>query len=166
MLLITAGFETYVYSRSKAPNFKADLVKEIGATYISNQTTSIEQLGKLIGNIDLVYEAAGSGRTAFDVMRILGTNAIFIAAGVPEESVRIEVDTDLLLLDQVLKNQVIFGTVNADRAAFISAIRDLAIFKQRWPHALTSLITGRYTIEQAPQLLLGNMGGVKNIVVM
>jgi threonine dehydrogenase-like Zn-dependent dehydrogenase len=166
MLLITAGFETYVYSRSKTPNFKADLVEEIGGTYISNQTTPVEQLGKLIGNIDLVYEAAGSGRLAFDIMRTLGTNAIFISAGVPEEPARIEIDTDLLLIDYVLKNQVIFGTVNADRAAFASAIRDLGVFKQRWPHALDSLITGRYAIEQAPQLLLGNMGGVKNIVVM
>lgn len=166
MLLITAGFETYVYSRSPKPNFKADLVEEIGGTYISSQTTSVEQFGKLIGRIDLVYEAAGSGRTAFDVMRILGTNAIFISAGVPDEAARIEIDSDLLLLDQVLKNQVIFGTVNADRAAFESAIRDLGVFKQRWPHALSSLITGRYAIEQAPQLLLGNMGGVKNIVAM
>jgi hypothetical protein len=99
-------------------------------------------------------------------MRILGTNAIFISAGVPDEPARIEVDTDLLLLDQVLKNQVIFGTVNADRAAFEAAIRDLGIFKQRWPHALGSLITGRYAIEQAPQLLLGHMGGAKNIVTM
>jgi len=166
MLLITAGFETYVYSRSKVPNFKADLVEEIGGTYISSQTTPVEQLARLVGNIDLVYEAAGVPRVAFDIMRILGINAIFIAAGVPDEPACIEVDTNLLLLDQVLKNQVIFGTVNADRAAFEAAIRDLTIFKQRWPHALGSLITGRYAIEQAPQLLLGNMGGAKNIVTM
>jgi threonine dehydrogenase-like Zn-dependent dehydrogenase len=166
MLLITAGFETYVYSRARTPNFKANLVEEIGGIYISSQTTSVEQLGKMIDGIDLVYEAAGVARLTFDIMRVLGNNAIFISAGVPEEPTRIEIDSDRLLLDQVLKNQVMFGTVNADRAAFESAIRDLGTFKQRWPHALGSLITGRYPIEQAPQLLLGNMGGAKNIVVM
>jgi threonine dehydrogenase-like Zn-dependent dehydrogenase len=166
MLLITAGFETYVYSRARVPNFKAELVEEIGGTYISSQITPVEQLGKMIGDIDLVYEAAGVARLTFDMMRILGNNAIFISAGVPDEPARIEIDSDLLLLDQVLKNQVIFGTVNADHAAFEAAIRDLGTFKQRWSHALGSLITGRYTLEQAPQLLLGNMGGIKNIVVM
>jgi len=66
----------------------------------------------------------------------------------------------------VVKNQVILGTVNADKAAFESAIRDLAVFKQRWPQALRSLITGRYPIEQAPQLLLGSVRGMKNIITL
>ncbi|MBV9231539.1 MAG: glucose 1-dehydrogenase [Chloroflexi bacterium] len=166
MLLITTGFETYVYSRSRVPNPKADLVEAIGGTYISNETTSVEQLARQVGNIDLVYEASGASRVAFDIMRVMGTNAIFVSAGVPEQQASIEVDTDLLLLDHVLKNQVVFGTVNADQAAFEAAIRDLAVFKQRWPQALHSLITGRYPIEQAPQLLLGSAGGIKNIVTL
>jgi len=69
-----------------------------------------------------------------------------------------------LILDHVLKNQVVLGTVNADKAAFEAAIRDLSVFKQRWPQALRSLITGYYPIEQAPQLLLGSAGGIKNVV--
>ena len=56
--------------------------------------------------------------------------------------------------------------MNADKAAFESAIRDLAVFKQRWPQALRSLITGYYPLEQAPQLLLGSMGGIKNVVTL
>jgi threonine dehydrogenase-like Zn-dependent dehydrogenase len=166
MLLVTAGFETYVYSRSRVPNPKADLVEAIGGKYISNETTSVEQLARQVGNIDLVYEASGASRVAFDIMRVMGTNAIFVSAGVPDQNAPTEVDTDLLLLDHVLKNQVVFGTVNADKAAFEAAIRDLGVFKQRWPLALPSLITGRYSIEQAPQLLLGSAGGIKNIVTL
>jgi len=37
--------------------------------------------------------------------------------------------------------------VNADRPAFEGAIRDLAVFKQRWPDALRAIITGRYPME-------------------
>ena len=166
MVLVAAGFETYVYSRSKVPNPKADLVEAIGGTYISNETTSVEQLAEQVGTIDLVFEAAGASQVAFDVMRVLGTNAIFVFAGVPEHKAPIKVDTDRLILDHVMKNQVVLGTVNADKAAFEAAIRDLGVFKQRWPQALHSLITGRYPIEQAPQLLLGSAGGIKNIVTL
>ncbi len=166
MVLIAAGFQTYVYSRSKKPNAKADLVEAIGGTYISSETTSVEQLAGQIGTIDLGFEAAGASQLAFDVMRVLGANAIFAFAGVPEHKASVNVDTDLLILDHVLKNQVVFGTVNADKADFEAAIRDLGIFKQRWPQALRSLITGYYPLEQAPQLLLGRMGGIKNIVTL
>jgi len=164
MVFVAAGFETYVYSRSKVPNPKADLVEAIGATYFSEETTSVEQLAEQVGNIDLVFEAAGASQIAFDVMRVLGTNAIFVFAGVPDHKAPINVDTALLIRDHVLKNQAVLGSVNADRADFEAAIRDLAVFKQRWPQALRSLITGYYPIEQAPQLLLGSAGGIKNVV--
>ncbi len=166
MLFITTGFETYVYSRSKAPNPKAELVEAIGGKYISSETTPVEQLARQIGAIDLGFEAAGASRLALDVMRVLGPNGIFVFAGVPDHQAATEVDTDLLILDRVLKNQVILGTVNTDDAAFEAAIRDLGVFKQRWPQALRSLITGRYPIEQAPQLLLGNVRGMKNIIIL
>ncbi len=166
MVLVSAGFETYVYSRSKAPNPKADLVEAIGAKYISNETTSVEQLAEQVGNIDLAFEAAGASKVAFDVMRVLGANAIFAFAGVPDLKAPTKVDTDLLIRDHVLKNQVVFGSVNADTAAFEAAIRDLGVFKQRWPQVMRSLITGYYPIEEAPQLLQGSAGGVKNVVTL
>jgi threonine dehydrogenase-like Zn-dependent dehydrogenase len=166
MLFIASGFETYVYSRAKAPNPKADLVEAIGGTYISNATTSVEQLATQVGTIDLIFEASGASRVVFDILPVLGTNAIFVFAGVPDPTPPITVDTDQVILDRVLKNQVVLGTVNADKVAFESAIRDLAVFKQRWPQALRSLITGYYPIEQAPQLLLGNARGIKNVVTL
>src|SRR5947209_11548534 len=139
MVLIAAGFETYVYSRSRVPNPKADLVEAIGGKYTSSETTSVEQLAKQIGTIDLAFEAAGASQLVFDVMRVLGANAIFVVAGVPEHKASVNVDTDRVILDSVVKNQVVFGTVNADRAAFEAAIRDLGIFKRRWPQPLHSL---------------------------
>jgi hypothetical protein len=64
----------------------------------------------------------------------------------------------------VLRNQVVFGTVNAGRDAFEAAIRDLEIFNERWPQVLKSLITARVPIEQHRDLLLGKAGGIKNVV--
>ncbi|GAC1356979.1 MAG: glucose 1-dehydrogenase [Ktedonobacteraceae bacterium] len=166
MVFVAAGFETYVYSRSTAPNSKAALIEAIGARYISSETTPVERLARRVGAIDLVFEAAGASQVAFAVMQVLGTNAICVLAGVPDLTPPAPVDTALLIRDHVLKNQAILGSVNADRADFEAAIRDLGVFKQRWPQVLPSLITGRYSIEQVPQRLLGSAGGIKNIVIM
>jgi glucose 1-dehydrogenase len=64
----------------------------------------------------------------------------------------------------VLKNQVVFGTVNAGRDAFEAAIRDIGIFSQRWPQAVKSLITGRFRIREYRELLLGPSSGIKNLI--
>jgi len=68
--------------------------------------------------------------------------------------------------DMVLKNQIVIGTVNADGPAFEAAIRDLGIFKQRWPDALHALITGRYPMEGYRELLLGKNSGIKNVITV
>src|SRR6266516_1246104 len=51
MVLIVNGFKTCVYSRSKAPNPKSELVESLGAKYISAQVESVDQLAERIGNI-------------------------------------------------------------------------------------------------------------------
>jgi hypothetical protein len=64
----------------------------------------------------------------------------------------------------VLKNQIFYGTVNAGKQAFQDAIRDVADFSKRWPDATKNLITGRFKIEQAIDLLTGRADGIKNVV--
>jgi threonine dehydrogenase-like Zn-dependent dehydrogenase len=164
MMLASAGFETYVYSRELLPNPRIDLVSSIGATYISTQTTNIERLREQIGNIDLVYEAVGHSHFALEVLRVLGINGIFVLTGVPGLQAFIESDPARLMRDMVLKNQVLFGTVNAGSEAFASAIRDLDLFVKRWPDSVRTLIAGRYPPEQAFDLILGRPTGIKSVI--
>jgi threonine dehydrogenase-like Zn-dependent dehydrogenase len=164
MALVSRGFDTSVYSRELAPNPKADLVASIGAHYFSAQDTSLERLAEQVGNIDLVYEATGASAVAFQMMKVLGTNGIFVFTGVPGRKAAIEVDTDVIMRNLVLKNQVVFGTVNAGEEAFAGAIRDLAVFQQRWPAAVQALITGRYPLEAHRDLLVGSAQGIKNVL--
>jgi glucose 1-dehydrogenase len=166
MALVVAGFETTVYSREPKPNPKADLVESIGARYVSSEIVSIDELAEGVGNIDLVYEAAGASKVSFDLMRVLGTNGVFVFTGVPGRKAPVEIDIDLIMRNLVLRNQVVFGTVNAGREAFEAAIRDLAIFAERWPKAVRSLITGRFPLEQHRELLLGRSTGIKNVVAI
>ncbi|HTK07518.1 MAG TPA: glucose 1-dehydrogenase [Ktedonobacteraceae bacterium] len=166
MLLVTAGFETFVYSRAQAPNPKSALVEAVGATYISSTDVSVEQLARRIDKIDIVYEALGVSQLAFAVMRQLGPHGIFVFTGVPGPEDPQEIALDRLMHGLVMWNQAIFGTVNASSEAFSEAIRDLAIFKQRWPTALSSMITGRYPLEQFQRVLFGQVEGIKNVLLL
>lgn len=164
MTLTAAGFTTYVYSREVPPHPRIDLVTDIGATYVSTETTTFPDLAAQIGNIDLVYEAVGHSHFALQALRVLGTNGIFVLTGVPGLQAFIETDPARLMRNMVLKNQVLLGTVNAGPGDFASALRDLDVFRRRWPAIVATLIAGRYPPEQAPDLILGRPTGIKSVI--
>jgi threonine dehydrogenase-like Zn-dependent dehydrogenase len=163
MALVKNGFDTSVYAREPMPNPKTEILRMIGAKYLSAQSHSLEDLAAEVGNVDLVYEATGASRLAFDMIQHLGTNGIFVFTGVPGRKAPVEVDTDLMMRNLVLKNQVVFGTVNASRDAFEASIHDLGTFTESWPEAVRRVITGRYPMEAHRELLLG-AGGIKNVI--
>ncbi|MDP8976620.1 MAG: glucose 1-dehydrogenase [Actinomycetota bacterium] len=165
MALIVAGFETWVYSRSPAPNEKATAAEAVGARYLSSETHSVDHLREEAGNIDLVYEAVGASKPAFDVLRVLATNGVFVFTGVPGRKAPIEVDTDRLMRDLVLRNQVVLGSVNAGKAAFDAAVSHLGEFDRRWPEAVRSLVT-HHPMEAYEELLMVRAGGIKQVVDM
>jgi hypothetical protein len=108
----------------------------------------------------------GASSLAYDVLQYLGTNGVFIFTGVPARKGPIPVDTDLLMRDAVLKNQMIFGTVNASVAHFAHAISDIEKFSDRWPLAVRSLISHRFPIDQAGVPLSGQSSGIKNVIAI
>ncbi|MEQ1858572.1 MAG: glucose 1-dehydrogenase [Chthoniobacteraceae bacterium] len=164
MKLLIEGFRVFIYSRSKAPNFKADIAAQIGAEYVSSLEVSAEELAKKAGNIDLVYEAVGEGNVTFEVMRELGINGVFIMTGIPAEKPQIPIFADTIMRNITLKNHAIIGTVNASPQAFADAIEDLGEFKRRWPAAVAALITGRFGIDAHRELLIGKAAGIKNVI--
>ena len=166
MLLVESGYETWVYSRSPAPNPKAAIAEAVGARYVSSQEESPRSLAARLGAIDVVYEAAGAPQTSFDLLRHMGPNAVFILTGVPRGIEGLTLDPYQLSLHLVLRNQVILGTVNAGPDAFAAAIRDLGAFERRWPQPLRSLITARYPLEQFREPVSGAAGGIKSVVVV
>lgn len=166
MKLVLEGFETTVYSRTPASGGLEELVTSIGAKFAAAETMTVETLAAQTGNIDVVYEAVGASSLAFETMRYLGTNGVFIFTGVPGRQGPVPVDTDQLMRERVLKNQVIFGTVNASLAHFTAAIADLGSFVARWPSAVPKLISHRFPIERAIEPLSGKAGGIKNVIVI
>ncbi len=164
MALLAAGFSTFVYSRELPPSPRTDLVSDLGATYVSSQTTTPPELAAGIGNIDLIYEAVGHSRFALEVLRVLGQNGIYVLTGVPALDDFVQASPAHLMRDMVLKNQVLLGTVNAGPDAFAAALADLERFAARWPRATRTLIGGRYPPDQATDLIFGRSPGIKSVI--
>ncbi|MBI3617071.1 MAG: glucose 1-dehydrogenase [Candidatus Omnitrophica bacterium] len=163
MALLNAGFETYAYSRGLSSSPAASLVTSVGGKYISSDASTPEDLSNQVGNIDLVYEATGAAQISFEVMEVLGINSVMVFTGIPGLKGPLNVDADLIMRNLVLKNQIVLGTVNADRSAFENAVTDLGFFNEKWPQAVRSLITGRYPPESYREVLLGPKKGIKSV---
>ena len=163
LALRAMDIETYVYDRVPPPNAKSRLVELIGAHYIS-PTDSSSSFTDLISHVHFIYEAVGVSQLAFQAIMALSPNSILVFTGVPGLGAYQELDTDTLMRNMVLKNQVILGTVNADAASHTSAIRHIGTFMERWPKALETVISGRYPLDACRDLLLGQTSGIKNVI--
>ena len=98
------------------------------------------------------------------MIKHLGTNGIFIFTGVPGRKGAHRGRYRPDHAQSGAKNQVVFGTVNAGRDSFENSIRDIGIFAKRWPAAVRSLISGRFPMDAYGDLLLGRVGGIKNVI--
>ena len=163
MLLVRRGFAVTVYSRERAPNREAELLGPVGAAYVSSEETPIADLAKRLGRVDLVYEAAGASKFAFDVLANLGTNGVFIFTGVPGHAQDIELEGGTLMKSIVLKNQAAIGTVNAGPQAFVDAVKDLESFDELWPDSLRALITHRHPLAEFCKHA-GERDGIKHVI--
>jgi threonine dehydrogenase-like Zn-dependent dehydrogenase len=166
MKLVLQGCDTTVYSRTPASSDLDKLVTSFGAKFVHAETASVADLAKQVGRIDIVYEAVGASSLAFEVLPFLGTNGVFIFTGVPGRKGPLSIDTDTIMRDAVLKNQLVFGTVNASTASFAEAVADIGAFLDKWPDALRSLITRRWPLDQAAEPLAGKSGGIKNVIAV
>jgi len=165
MLLLLRGLAVSVYSRGKADDPRAALVRRLGGRYLSSTEIPTSELAAGAGGIDLVYEAAGASQLAFDALPQLGVNGVFVFTGVPGRKHRIEVPGDTIMRNLVLRNQAVVGTVNAARIDFESAARDLIAIRERWPGALEALITGRYPMSQFCERAVSGRG-VKDVIAV
>ena len=165
MSLVLHGYRTFVYSLEKADSPSARIVESFGATYVSSQDEELRSLRERLGALDMIFEATGASHLAFTALELLGPNGSFVFTGIPGHSEPSPVDTDLLMRQIVLKNQLLFGTVNASRGAFDMAVRLLEGFLARFPDSVKGLISRRVTLDEVPDLLTSSQKeGIKTIV--
>jgi len=164
MLLRAAGYRVLVYSSVLGDVTRISILDEIGATPVATETNSVEYLSEVAGEIDLVYEATGASTLSFEVLKYLGVNGTFVFTGVPGRKTSVRLDSERVMRQLVVRNQVLLGTVNAGRSAYESAVRDLAMFAKHWPEAVSAMLTARVTLDDAPALLERRSPGIKFVV--
>jgi threonine dehydrogenase-like Zn-dependent dehydrogenase len=163
MMLAARNATTFVYSREAANGERAELTRSFGAEYVSAGDTPLSDLPNRVGRVDIVFEAVGTAKVAFGALGALAPNGVFILSGMPSAHAPIEIDLDRIMRDIVLKNQVLFGTVNASRGAFEAAVRQLEQFMGLFPAAVRGLITRRAKLDDVPELLR-RPSGIKQVV--
>ena len=164
MALVADGFETLVYSRDSEESKQAELVRSLGARYVSSTATPIERLAEGSGEFDVVLEAAGFAPLMLAATQMLRANGVLALTGVPYEAATAEMN-GRAIRDLVLRNKVIFGTVNAGRSDHLSAIQHLEQFMVLFPESVRKLITHRVPLDEVPQMLKQKRG-IKDVVQM
>jgi threonine dehydrogenase-like Zn-dependent dehydrogenase len=163
MAAVAEGLETVVWSKGPENGERADLVRSFGASFISADKQPLETLVDRTGEFKLILEAVGVASVMMAAPRALQANGIAVLTGVPPAGAKVEVDVGRLLRDLVLKNQVLFGTVNAARKDYVSAIDQLERFMILFPQSVRKLITERVPLTEAAETLRSG-GGIKSVV--
>lgn len=163
MVMVADGFETLVYSRDSGESKQAQLARGVGARYVSSTDIPIESLARDSGEFDVVLEAVGFAPLMMAAIETLKPNGVLALTGVPPEAATAELNLGRALRNLVLRNEVVFGTVNAGRRDHWSAIQHLEQFMVLFPESVRELITHHASLDEVPGMLTQKRG-IKNVV--
>jgi threonine dehydrogenase-like Zn-dependent dehydrogenase len=154
MIGVQRGLDVHVLDqRTDGP--KPDIVKSLGAHY---HATSVEEAGK---GADIVLECTGVPQLVFDAMRVSAPGGIVCLTGVSSGGRELGVDVGALNRSMVLENEVVFGSVNANRRHYAAAAEALAKADPAW---LTRLISRKVALDDFAQALVHQPDDVKVII--
>ncbi len=125
LLGVRRGLEVHVLDRvTTGP--KPDLVRDLGATYHHGS------VNEACTAVDVAIECTGVGPLVFDVVDNLTPNGVVCLTGVSSGGRSMGVDAGALNRELVLSNNVIVGSVNANRRHYEQAAEALASADSGW----------------------------------
>ena len=154
MLGVQRGLEVHVFDQV-AEGLKPQLVAELGGTY---HTGTIEASVK---DPDVIIECTGVSSLVLEAMKYVGTGGVVCLTGVSTGGRTIDVDEGTLNRLMVLQNEVVVGSVNANRRHYQAAADGLAKADPAW---LGKLITRRVPLESWQQALDRSPDDVKVVI--
>ncbi len=137
-----------------------ELVEQSGAFYVSTRDNQLSDLGKF----DLVIEAAGNAQLMARTLGQLRRSGVACLLGIDPRDQTVELNGEVLGVDTILENHVLFGSVNAQRQDWLSAVDDLDRARERWPEALEQFVTLRVPLDRFPEAL-ERRGGKATLVL-
>jgi threonine dehydrogenase-like Zn-dependent dehydrogenase len=133
------GLEVHVYDRT-TDGPKPKLVADIGGAYHSGALEDLEKLQP-----DIVIECTGAAPVVAGLMVNGGADAILCLAGISSAKGELSFNIGGFNRNAVLRNDVVFGAVNANRAHYEAAAKALADADGAW---LARLISRRVPLER------------------
>ncbi|MDZ4684337.1 MAG: glucose 1-dehydrogenase [Planctomycetaceae bacterium] len=168
MMLRLRGLEVFTLARSAAPNLKAKITADYGATYVSTAKTSMTDLAKDVGKPDIIFECTGNSEIAFKAMEVLGLNGALIWTSITGGKKEITIPADLINLHWVLGNKLLVSSVNGNRRHFELGINALAHGELAYPgvtgQILTNPVAGLDQYREMMRLLVEDKEALKVFV--
>jgi threonine dehydrogenase-like Zn-dependent dehydrogenase len=146
------GYDVHVLDRVEG-GAKPKLVRDLGATYHAGD------LGKL--EPDIVIECTGAASVVLDVLGRNAPEGIVCLAGVSSGGHKLQFDVGALNRAMVLENDVVFGSVNANRRHYRAAAEALAKADKDW---LGRLITRRVPLDRWQEAFEPRADDVKTVL--
>jgi threonine dehydrogenase-like Zn-dependent dehydrogenase len=154
LLAVQRGYDVHVLDRvTDGP--KPALVEQLGATY---HATPVRELAL---EPDVVLECTGAGPVIAGVLGRTARNGIVCLTGVSSAGRTVPVDVGALNREWVLENDVVFGSVNANRRHYEAGAAALSAADRSW---LAGLVTRRVAVQDYSTALAPRDDDVKTVV--
>jgi threonine dehydrogenase-like Zn-dependent dehydrogenase len=154
LLGVQRGLEVHVLDVVEE-GIKPQLAEALGAQY---HTKPIGEIGLAP---DIIVECSGVPSVVVDVLYQSGHDGIVCLTGVSPRGRNVTIDAGALGREIVLRNDAIFGSVNANRAHYEQAAQALADANSDW---LQQLITRRVPVAQYADALQRHDDDVKVVL--
>jgi threonine dehydrogenase-like Zn-dependent dehydrogenase len=139
LLSVQRGYQTSVLDLVTEGR-KPQMVGRLGASYVPRG-----DLGRAAAEADVVIECTGHAQMLLEASQAEVRNRITCLTGVSSAGTEFTIDPGLLNRNMVLRNSVLFGSVNANRHHYEMGAAALAQAEPGW---LAGLITRRVPLRQ------------------
>ena len=152
---VQRGLDVHVLDRvTSGP--KPALVEALGATYHTGTVADA------CNGADITIECTGVGDLAMEAIAASNRNGVVCLTGVSSSASTSEVDTAGFNRNLVLENDIVFGSVNANRSHYEHAARTISDAEPGW---LAGLITRRVPLDTWRDAYTKHDGDVKTILM-
>jgi threonine dehydrogenase-like Zn-dependent dehydrogenase len=153
LLGVQRGLEVHVLDRA-TDGPKPKLVADLGAEYHTDAS-------QVDAECDVIIECTGVPDLVVEVMEHNAHNAVVCLTGVSGLGKSVSVDIGALNRNLVLQNDVVFGSVNANRRHYEQAATALADADRSW---LEAMISRRVPVDRYADALTPHDGDVKVVL--
>jgi len=124
------GLDVHVFDRID-DGIKPKLVRDLGATYHTDRISDVPEP-------EIIIDCTGAATLIVEAISAVAANGIVCLAGLSTGQPAVTVPSKLFGSEMVLRNKVLFGTVNANRTHYETAIRVLGTANQNWLQRLVT----------------------------